>query len=764
MRGLVIFLLMSLWLVGAGVAAAADATPPVIVHQPVNEAVSDTALAVNARVSDDVGLRRVMLYMRTAGTANYYAIPMRVESDEHVGVIPANFVTSGTLEYYIEAIDTSGNIATQPAAAASTNPYRVSVVRDNTLPAVTLRGPQGTVGDDNFLVVLVLSDEGNNIDPNSVRVSFNGQDVTSRARVSPRAITFLVQANEVKSLSSLDVRVADRAGNEVSQRFRIYQRPLVSGDFSLEFGQRSGASVFDAALTFATSWGPFSANGEIRNDDPAFTGEPGQPTNRLTLGYDSRILDVQVVDVATTLSPLTAQGYNHRGYNALLDLGIFESSLASGYSAQLVPGETYARRFLATRQALDLWLMKFGLNIATVIDQEELGIIVDPEQNYVLTLDATMNRWGIQAGAEVGASMLFPNARGDLWGSLDQLAASGAPFDELADTFDQVPEAVRKYMPLPHPNYWILDPPYLDLGAAVSVNVPVASSSLQGRFFRFGPDFRTVAGTATADREGYSASWTSGRLFGGAVRLNGAYENYRDNVYSLMSMIADAAEPTDAERNRFTTMQGGVNLRTPGRISIDLSGKRQETNGDRTLAALLAGQEKVQTDTVAVKVGNILGSLGAYDARFGGSVTVASSKDKVDSSNDKRTTTLKGTSTFANGPWTYGLGLTSKQEVDATGAAVNSPAVDLSAAWTQRNVAMLGRSMDRVRAEGRSSFGVSNGAAVDTQSSTHTVRVMIDPTATTRWTLQMQVRNSADQIANTTATETIALAGYVMRF
>src|SRR5690606_27929772 len=139
---------------------------------------------------------RVVLYVRTAGTSNYYAIPMNVQGAERRATVPANLVTVGQLEYYIEATDTSGNIRTAPASDAALSPYAVDVVRDDTVPEVVLRNPTGAIRGDNVVVVLLLQDEGRNIDTSSVRLLIDGRDVTSQANISASAITYIASAQE----------------------------------------------------------------------------------------------------------------------------------------------------------------------------------------------------------------------------------------------------------------------------------------------------------------------------------------------------------------------------------------------------------------------------------------------------------------------------------------------------------------------------------------------------------------------------------------
>ncbi len=763
-RGLALVLSTVVWLVGVGSARAADSTRPHIDHIPVREGISDTALRVSAGVADNESVRRVTLFVRAAGTISYYAIPMKFDATEYAAMIPARLLTVGTLEYYIEAIDTSGNIATSPAVAASGNPYRVAVSKDDTIPSVSLRGPVGSVGDEGFLVVLVFADAGDNVDPNSVRLIFNGRDVTSRARISARAARFLAQAYEVKSLSSLQVRVSDRAGNETVRMFRIYQRPLVSGDLSLEVGSNNGEPVLNGVVNFGASWGAFSAYGEVRSSESVGGEESDQPKDRFTLVYESRPFELSVGDVFTTLSPLSANGYSHRGYNAQLKLGVFDSRLAGGISAQPIEAEAYARKFLGTRQAIEFGAAELGVNAVSLVDDDVPGIQMNPQQNYVLSVDGATEARGIRVRVEAGASLTFPNARGNVWESLDELAESGKPYDRIAEYLGNVPVGLRPYMPLPHPNYWIIDPPYLDAGFEMNARTTLPHSTLSARYFRIGPDFRTIAGAATSDREGYSARWASQRLMDGALRLTASYESFEDSVQSLLSALAGRPAPSGRERSRFTTIAGGVNLRTEGQVYIEVTGKREETNGDRSLHQILADQNKSRTDSVGVRVGNLRYLLGSFNGRINLRLGQSDFADLVNRLNDKATTTVRVSTILRRGPWSYELGAGSKREVDAIGASVSSPSVNLGTAWSGTHITVAGVRLDRVQAEVRTVLGQTKGLNQDTQTQTYSLVLRLFPTTVSRWTAQLRAKRIVDKLENIDDKDVMVLLRYVYLF
>lgn len=120
-----------------------DTTPPVIgpvditnqldANRPVTE---KEPIAVNAIVTDNVNVAQVTLYYRRPGE-NYVELAMPKCPgciDTYNNTIPASFVTTSTIEYYINATD-GINFATYPATNPTINPKIIPV---NLYPAAVV--------------------------------------------------------------------------------------------------------------------------------------------------------------------------------------------------------------------------------------------------------------------------------------------------------------------------------------------------------------------------------------------------------------------------------------------------------------------------------------------------------------------------------------------------------------------------------------------------------------------------------------------------
>ena len=108
---------------------ASDLQPPTIVHTPVTEVQAGGSMGITATVTDESGVAEVRLYVKPVGAVLFNpAIPMgRVGSSDNFTVTYTVGAGTGTLEYYIEAVDTSGNVGLSPSGAPS-QAFSVQVV------------------------------------------------------------------------------------------------------------------------------------------------------------------------------------------------------------------------------------------------------------------------------------------------------------------------------------------------------------------------------------------------------------------------------------------------------------------------------------------------------------------------------------------------------------------------------------------------------------------------------------------------------------
>lgn len=739
----------------AGAASAQDTLAPRIEHTPVREASSGRSIEVSAEVTDDQRVRRVTLYVRNAGSRNYYPIPMLLKGASYRAEIPAALASVGTLEYYIEAVDASGNAATAPATNPVSSPFAISITSEPSDDF--LRLPQRRGRD--LLVEVDLSPRGGRVNPEGLRILVNGRDVTSEATFSDGRASLILRDQEDGARSGLRIVVLNPLGRVVSRSFTARELPYF--DAALAVWPFEGPAFEFGA---AGAWGPLRASVHLNSDDPFFTHEGGAPANRFLLALDTRLLNVQVGDVKASISPLTADGYEHRGYFAHLDLGPLETTLSSGYAAQEVTGESYARRFLGARQAIDFSLAELGVSAVHVVDLEAPGIPADPVQNYLFGVDLGAGLLGLRAEAEAAASLYFPNARGSFWEAVDEVEVpeEAEELKDLVDLLRSAPPGVRKYLSLPHLDAWSEGNPLVDAAVELRLSTPLPWSRLEARAFRSGPDFRSLTANVAADKEGFAATFATARLLN-LIQFEAGVKSYRDNVQSLLSLAAGAPEPSELERNEYESAEGSLSLWLLG-AEVNLSLERGWVNRHRSPAELSAGAPKGESGTFGTELRDLRFHLGPYAAELRMGLTRTHATDSADPANGKETSTSLFATKLSRGAFSYEAEYTSKREIDAGGYAVHAPSVVLGAGWRRSDVKLGPLPLHAIQIEGKSTFGLVKSDDAEKSSTGYRLRLLMETSERSQWGGQFLSTSTLDRRTEETTHKSEFTFGYLLRF
>lgn len=114
-----------------------DLEGPVVQHTPGKDpAPSGSPVTISATVTDNIGVKYVLVNYRSAGSKEYLQAPMQqLGNSLYSATIPAVHVQNVALEYYIEAVDLSGNTVLrgldfQPMIISVTPPVPVNVAAE----------------------------------------------------------------------------------------------------------------------------------------------------------------------------------------------------------------------------------------------------------------------------------------------------------------------------------------------------------------------------------------------------------------------------------------------------------------------------------------------------------------------------------------------------------------------------------------------------------------------------------------------------------
>jgi hypothetical protein len=106
-----------------------DMSPPVFVHHPLNDLVEGEPVTITVKVTDDVEVVSVHLFLKTSPMGSFHRVEMAREGDTYSYTVDGSDVESPELFYYFEAEDAppSSNVATSPDDAPQSS-YQADVV------------------------------------------------------------------------------------------------------------------------------------------------------------------------------------------------------------------------------------------------------------------------------------------------------------------------------------------------------------------------------------------------------------------------------------------------------------------------------------------------------------------------------------------------------------------------------------------------------------------------------------------------------------
>jgi hypothetical protein len=106
-----------------------DTVPPIISHNPIQVAVANSPVRIEAIITDNSGQVDAALFHKNSLTQNYQSIKMDKQAGIFVGEIPPSAVTTGSLKYHISAKDAPDPAGkTRSSINPATGDYTVEVI------------------------------------------------------------------------------------------------------------------------------------------------------------------------------------------------------------------------------------------------------------------------------------------------------------------------------------------------------------------------------------------------------------------------------------------------------------------------------------------------------------------------------------------------------------------------------------------------------------------------------------------------------------
>jgi hypothetical protein len=104
-----------------------DTKPPVIIHSPRIRAIESSPISISATITDDTEVASATLFFRITSEEKWTSTSMTPIGNSYSAIIPASYVTTACVEYYIEAVGGVSNAAYMPATAPNA-PYSIAVI------------------------------------------------------------------------------------------------------------------------------------------------------------------------------------------------------------------------------------------------------------------------------------------------------------------------------------------------------------------------------------------------------------------------------------------------------------------------------------------------------------------------------------------------------------------------------------------------------------------------------------------------------------
>jgi hypothetical protein len=98
-----------------------------MIHTPVDSAKVNQPITVMAELPPRTEVDRVVLFIRRGGETRFRELPMELQGETYVAKIPARYVTSTSLQYYIQALKGTGRGSIRAETGSKTTPNIVVI-------------------------------------------------------------------------------------------------------------------------------------------------------------------------------------------------------------------------------------------------------------------------------------------------------------------------------------------------------------------------------------------------------------------------------------------------------------------------------------------------------------------------------------------------------------------------------------------------------------------------------------------------------------
>jgi len=378
-------------------------------------------------------ISEVNLYYREAGSPSYVNITLERQAEpSYTFTVPRLEHPEKGLEYYFEVSLSNNTVQTLPGAQPALNPYRVQFDRvEAPSDEFVLLSPEpGPVSAGEPLVIAIstfaLADQ---LDPESVTVTYDGKDMTSQAQVSGNMIVLRIEKPSA-GVHTYQVAAALRNGRQITSRAwqskagggEKFEMPLhLTGRIDMNSLMRSFSADDSAAVSDDDDlkWADWNIN---MRGNAGWLGfytrmmlssretASNQPVDRLVFGLTTPMLDVAYGDQSPEYDTFTMNNKNVRGLHALFHASDFRMNFDWGQSRRAVENNqntSFTRNTFAFRTEVgELDAFQWGISVVKNKDDEE-----SIDEDYYMRVSAegdTTYSITPKDNLVIGTDFLFP--------------------------------------------------------------------------------------------------------------------------------------------------------------------------------------------------------------------------------------------------------------------------------------------------------------------------------------------------------------------
>ncbi|MGC9365141.1 MAG: hypothetical protein ACP5FZ_11310 [Fidelibacterota bacterium] len=340
-----------------------------VLHSPPRDIRAGSPIAIEALIEGDVTeAERVRLFYRVAGQDTYVEENMYKYMGVYSGTIPANFVTPEGLEYLIIAEMPDGTMAAFPEVDPYNVPMFLAVKKanDSRGKPVTADKPSEIQGGVQSDIIVLSPEEGQviaaeeviiafslfnvmDLDRSTIALTLDGASVMQQTEVSEDLIVCRPR-NLQPGLHTVTLNMKNQFGDpyetvvinftvvktveEAKRVFRANGRVIAEANSEQVRGVRQNINYIRANASGSYDWLNFNAKTFVTSQE-----DPNkQPRNRLTVGLNTSIFDLNLGDVTPQFSELLLNGKRVRGVEANLKLKYFNTHVIYGQTERAIEG------------------------------------------------------------------------------------------------------------------------------------------------------------------------------------------------------------------------------------------------------------------------------------------------------------------------------------------------------------------------------------------------------------------------------------------